>query len=216
MSLVLGGLLLLAIVGLIIFGVIKALSGRSKDGSIGGDLIAYGLLAIFIGGTVWALFLLGRAAFPGESLVGMSQQDLSGALAGLIVAGPIAYILWRRQDDRREVNPDSVAWSIYLAFTDLVYLTWLVVYAVIIVRAAFGGSLPRLTDVAIVAAVVAIHDRAARIDRPGGSISQIYRVVGSGIGLVTLSGGVGLVLWWVFIQLYSTFTATDSDAPLLV
>ncbi len=217
MSIMLGAVLLLGIVALVIFGVIKALSGRSKDGSIGGDLIAYGLLAIFIGGTVWALFLLGRAAFPGQSLVGMSQQDLAGALAGLIVAGPVAYILWRRQDDRREANPDSVAWSIYLAFTDLVYLTWLVVYGVLVLSAAFGeGDFPRLTDIAIVAAVVGIHDRAARIDRPGGAISQIYRVVGSGIGLITLSVGVGLALWWVFARLYSTFTATAGDAPLAV
>jgi hypothetical protein len=90
MSIILGGLFLFGIVALVIFVLVKALGSRNKDGSIGGDLIAYGLMAIFIGGTVWALFLLGRAAFPGDSLVGMSQQDLAGALAGLIVAGPVS------------------------------------------------------------------------------------------------------------------------------
>jgi hypothetical protein len=218
MSIILGGLFLFGIVALVIFVLVKALGSRNKDGSIGGDLIAYGLMAIFIGGTVWALFLLGRAAFPGDSLVGMSQQDLAGALAGLIVAGPVSYILWRRQDDRRDAQPDSVTWSLYLAFTDLVYLTWLVVYLVLILATLFGEATdyPRVTDVLIIAAVVGIHDRAARIDRPGGSISQVYRVVGSAIGLTTLSIGVALVLWWLLERVYSTFAATAGDTPVAV
>jgi hypothetical protein len=213
MSIVFAGLLLVGLVVGAGFLLVKAVSNKGgSEGSVAGDLIAYGLLAIFIGGTVWALFLLGRAAFPGDRIVNMSQQDLAGALAGLIVSGPVAWILWRRQDQRRDENPESIAWSIYLAFMDLIFLTWLVVYGVLILSAAFGeGDFPRVTDVLIIAAVVGIHEFASRVDRPGGAISQIHRVVGSGIGLITLTIGVGWVLWWVFDKLFGTFTATAGD-----
>lgn len=217
MSFVLGPLVLLALLVGGGFLLVKAVSSKGGGGSVGGDLIAYGLLAIFIGGTVWALFLLGRAAFPGNTIVNMSQQDLAGALAGLIVSGPIAVVLWRRQERRRNVDPGDVAWSIYLAFIELVFLTWLVVYAVMILSALFGsGDYPRVTDVIIVAGVVGLHEWAARVDRPGGAISQIYRVVGSGIGLITLAIGTGWVLWWVFDKLFSTFTATAGDVEVAV
>ncbi len=145
----------------------------------------------------------------------MSQQDLAGALAGLIVSAPVAYVLWNRQDDRRDVHPDNPGWSVYLAVTDLVYLTWLVVYGVLILSALFtDGDMPRLTDVLIIAAVVGFHEWASRVDRPGGSIGQIHRVVGSGIGLVTLSIGLGWVLYWVLNSIYESLTPSAGDVDV--
>lgn len=208
------GLLIPIAVVVAVIVVVRAFSKKDNEHSQGGDLVAYILLAIFIGGLVWALFLLGRAAFPGQDLVGTSRDELAGALAGLIVAGPLAFYLWKRQDDRRNTYPDSVGWTLYLAFTDAVYLTWLTVYGVLIVTAILGDSdFPRWTDVIIVAGVVALHEWAARADQPGGNISQIRRVVGSAIGLVTLTIGVGLLLHSLFQALYSTITATAGDTP---
>jgi len=210
---ILGLLFPLLLVGGII-AVIKAFSGKDQERSEGGDLVAYGLLAIFVGGLVWALFLLGRAAFPGNELIETSRGTLAGALAGLIVAAPLTYYLWRRQDERRTTFPGSVGWPLYLALTDAIYLTWLVVYAVLIVAAIFGDNdFPRLTEVLVIAGVVGIHEWASRADRPGSNISQIHRVVGSFIGLVTLSIGAGILLYSLFVTVYGTFYA-NSGEPL--
>lgn len=195
-----------------IIAVVKAFSGKDEERSEGGDLVAYGLLAIFVGGLVWALFLLGRAAFPGTDLVGTSRGDLAGALAGLIVAGPLTYYLWRRQDERRKEFPGSVGWPLYLALTDAIYLTWLVVFAAMIIAAIFGDNdFPRFTDVLIVAAVVGLHEWASRSDRPGSNVSQLPRVVGSLIGLITLAVGTGLLLYSLFVAVYETFYASAGD-----
>lgn len=212
MSIILGLLFPLLLVAAII-AIVKAFSGKGgQDRSEGGDLVAYGLLAIFVGGLVWALFLLGRAAFPGSGLVGTSRGDLAGALAGLIVAAPLTYYLWRRQDERRKEFPGSVGWPLYLAVTDAIYLTWLVVYAVLIIAAIFGDNdFPRLTDVLIVAAVVGFHEWASRSDRPGSNISQIHRVVGSLIGLATLATGLAILLYSLFVTVYGTFYANAGD-----
>ncbi|MEX1037307.1 MAG: DUF5671 domain-containing protein [Acidimicrobiia bacterium] len=211
MSIILGLLAPLLLVAAIIV-IIKAFSGKEQERSEGGDLVAYGLLAIFVGGLVWALFLLGRAAFPGDGLVGTSRGDLAGALAGLIVAAPLTYYLWRRQDERRTEFPGSVGWPLYLALTDAIYLTWLVVYGVLIVAAILGDNdFPRLTDVLIVAGVVGIHEWASRSDRPGSNISQIHRVVGSFIGLVTLTVGSAILLYSLFATVYGTFYASAGD-----
>lgn len=203
------------VVGIIL--IVRAFADKNQERSEGGDLLAYALLAIFVGGLVWALFLLGRAAFPGSDLVGTSRNELAGALAGLIVAGPLTYYLWQRQDDRRDRFPDSVGWSLYLALTDAIYVTWLVVYAVLILTALFGeGDFPRFTDVLIIAAVVGVHEWASEVDQPGGNISQIRRVVGSFIGLVTVSTGLAFLLYSIFDSLYATLTPTAGDPALEV
>jgi len=209
---IIAGLIAPLLVIAAIIAVVRAFSSKDQERSEGGDLVAYGLLAIFVGGLVWALFLLGRAAFPGSDLVGTSRGDLAGALAGLIVAGPLTFYLWQRQDDRRKQFLGSVGWPLYLALTDAIYLTWLVVYAVTIIAAIFGDSdFPRLTDVLIVAGVVAVHEWASRADRPGSNISQIHRVVGSFIGLATLAVGAGILLYSLFVTVYGTFYASAGD-----
>lgn len=210
---------LVFLVGIVIAGsfiLVRALS--SKNQSVGADLVAYGLLGIFVGGTVWSLILLARAAFPDQGLIGQgSQAELAGALAGIIVAAPISYILWKRQDERRSQFPDSSGWSVYLAITDAIYLTWAVVYAVLLLFALLGdGDFPRMTDLVIIFGVVALHEWASRVDQPGGNISQIHRVVGSFIGLSTLSAGVGWILFWIFERIYSSFTATAGSSQLAI
>ncbi len=216
MSIALGLVFLAGIVIAGIFILVRALS--SKNQSVGADLVAYGLLGIFVGGTVWSLILLARAAFPDQGLIGEgSQAELAGALAGIIVAAPISYILWKRQDERRSQFLDSSGWSVYLAITDAIYLTWAVVYGALILFALLGdGEFPRLTDVIIIFGVVALHEWASRVDQPGGNISQIHRVVGSFIGLTTLSAGVGWILFWIFERIYGSFTATAGSSQLAI
>jgi hypothetical protein len=142
----------------------------------------------------------------------MSQQDLAAALAGLIVSAPVVYILWRRQAEERQANPQSVAWPIYLAVTDLIYLSWLMVFAVMILNTLIGdGEMPRITDVLVVGSVFVFHEIVSRTDRPDGPTAELHRLVGSGLGLTAGAIGLGWVLWWLMQSVYDTFAPVAGD-----
>ena len=89
--------LTLLILGGIVVGAIalvrRVMEKRGGGSSDGGDVIAYLLLALSVGVAVFALAALGRAAFPGDSFVSDTSQQLATSLAGLLVATPIAVFL---------------------------------------------------------------------------------------------------------------------------
>ena len=205
----LGIVLLLIVVG-VILGVIRALTRRKDDPAGGGaDLIPYGLLAIAVGITVFALAQLGRAAFPGENIFEIQGQRVASALAGLVVGAPFAFILWRRQAGRRKTSPDGAGWPIYLAAAEAVLATSLVVVLVQLLDwLLLDGARSSWTDVIILGAAFGFHEWAAREDPPGSDIAGLPRVVGSAVGLITAAIGVTGLLWGLLEYLYGTLFAT--------
>ena len=201
--------LLLIVVGAIV-GVTRALARRKDDrtGSDGG-LIPYGLLAIAVGVAVFALAQLGRAAFPGESIVAIPGQRVASALAGLVVGAPFAFILWRRQAGRRKTSPDDSGWPMYLTAAEAVLTTSLVVVLVQLLDwLLLDGVRSSWTDVIVLGAAVGFHEWAAREDPPGSDIAEGPRVIGSAIGLITTAIGVGGLLFGLLEYLYGTLFAT--------
>jgi hypothetical protein len=201
--------LLLIVVGAIVAGV-RVLTRRREDQTGGDiDLIPYGLLAISVGITVFALAQLGRAAFPGESLVGSANQRVATALAGLVVGAPFAFILWRRQAERRKRSPESAGWPIYLAVAEAALTTSLVVVLVQLLNWLLLDDVrSSWTDVLVLGAAFAFHEWAAREDATGSDIAGLPRVIGSAIGLIAASIGLGGLLWGLLESLYGTLFAT--------
>lgn len=206
---------LLIVVGAIVLGVRFLARRKSETASGDQDLIAYGLLAIAVGTTVFAVTQLGQAAFPGERVAGDPGQQVATALAALVVGAPIAFLLWRRQAQRRKLYPDSSGWPVYLAFAEAVFTTALLVTSFQLIVWLFGNE-PRSswTDVVILAGVFVFHEWASRQDPPGSEIAELPRVTGSVIGLIAASIGVGGVLWNLFEYLYGTIFATAGNLDL--
>lgn len=212
----LGLVIPLAIIAVVVSVAVQRVQRRhGAGGREGADLLAYLLLALAVGTVGFSLAGLGRAAFPGQLLVIDAQRQVALALAGLVVATPVAWILWRRQARRREQHPGSPGWTVYLALVEAVFLISLVVAAHQLLRWAAGaGDLPAWTDVVVYGAVVAFHEWAARSTPPGSDAAELPRVVGSAIGLVTTAIGVGGMLHWLLQQVYATLTPIAGGAEL--
>lgn len=209
-------LLILAAVVIGVVAVVRRVMGkREGEPSDGGDVIAYLLMALAVGVTAFSLAELGQAAFPGDSFVLDTSQLVATSLAGLVVAGPIAIILWRRQAHRRTLFPASGGWTVYLALVEAVFLTAAVLAAYSVLNWLIGdGPSPTWTDLIIFGGVVVFHEWAARRSPPGSDSADLPRVVGSAIGLVTTSIGLGGTLYWLFERLYSTMAPTVAGGEL--
>ncbi len=208
-----GGLIALLILGGIVVGVIvmvrRVMEKRGGGKSDGGDVIAYLLLALSVGVAAFALAELGQAAFPGDSFVGDTSQQVATSLAGLVVATPIAVFLWRRETTRRLTHPRNAGWTVYLSLIEAVFMTALVVAGYSILNWLLSdGRRPDWTDVLVFGGVVAFHEIAARRTPPQSDGSDLPRVVGSAIGLITTAIGLGGILYWLLQTLYSTWVAT--------
>ena len=201
-------LVVLGLVVVLVVAVVLRVQRRHQGaGGEGADLIAYLLLAIAVGTAAFSLSRLGRAAFPGRTVVFEPRREVAFALAGLIVATPVAAILWRRQAMRRREHPASPGWTVYLALVEAVFMTALVISAhQLITWLLEGGAQPTWTDAVVFAAVVAWHELAARSTPPASDSADLPRVVGSVIGLVATAIGVGGLLTWVLELVYATIT----------
>lgn len=215
----LGALVPLVILGAIIAGVVSLIrrgqGGREAAPSTGGDIIAYLLLALAYGVAAFSLAELGQAAFPGGRGVVGSTGQVAAALAGIVVATPIAVLLWRRQARRREEFPKSGGWTSYLAVMEAIFLGALVVAAVSILNWLLGdGDTPTWTDVLVFGGVVVFHEWASKGTPPRSEAADLPRVVGSAIGLITIAIGAAGVLFWIFEKAYSTMAATVAGSEL--
>jgi hypothetical protein len=213
------GLLALLILGGIVVGVIamvrRVMEKRAGGPSDGSDMIAYLLLALSIGVAAFALAELGRAAFPGDSFVGDTSQRVATSLAGLVVATPIAVFLWRREAKRRLVYPRAAGWTVYLSLIEAVFMTSLVIAAYSILNWLLSdGRQPDWTDFLVFGGVVVFHEIATRRTPPRSDGSDLPRVIGSAIGLITTAIGLAGILYWLLQTLYSTLTATAGDPEL--
>ncbi len=208
-----GGVLALLILGGIVVGVIamarRVMEKRGGGPSDGGNVIVYLLLALSVGVAAFALAELGRAAFPGDSFVSDTSQRVATSLAGLVVATPIAVFLWRREAKQRLDHPRSAGWTVYLSLIEAVFMTALVIAGYSILNWLLSdGRQPDWTDVLVFGGVVAFHEIAIRRTPPQSDGSDLPRIVGSAIGLITTAIGLGGILYWLLQTLYSTLAAT--------
>ena len=144
----------------------------------------------------------GPASLP-DRLIGRPTGELAGALAALVVAAPIAYLLWRRQARRRKTFPATPGWPVYLAIIELVFL--IAFLAAVDQLAGFlagDGDQVDWTDLLIYGGIVVFHWWAERRERPQGEIADLPRLVGSGVALVALTIGLIGTLEWLFSVAY--------------
>ena len=215
MSFVIGLLFLLALIAVIVFGIRFLTSKRDEQASGDLDLIAYGLLAIAVGTATFAVAGLAGAAFPDQTIVGRGSSQAATALAALVVAFPIAVVLWRRQALRRKQYPESVGWALYLAVIEAVFMTATVVAAVSLLYWLIGtGDAAPWSNLIIFGGVIALHDFAQARTPAGSDAAGLSRVVGSVIGLITTAVGVGMLLYGLFSEIYGSFAATVNDFEL--
>lgn len=193
----LGGLLVLLLVLVaVVLGVIAVVRRVLKKQEAttptdGNDVVAYLVLALAMGVTGFALTRLAASAFPSAGIVLDPARDLASSLPALIVASPFAVYFWRRQTRRRDDYPNSVGWGVYLALIQLTFGIAFVTTAVIFLTGLFGDDRVDWTGAAVFGALLVFHELAARRTRPFGDAGEVYRVIASGIGLLTT--GIGLV-----------------------
>jgi hypothetical protein len=188
----------------------------------GVDILPYVVLAIAVGVGTFALARLARAGLAGETFAGDNTNEIAAALAGLVVAAPISFFLWRRQARRRKLHPGLPGWPIYLAAIEVVFLTAFFSGVSQVARAlADNSSADPWTNLVVYGGVVAFHWWAARQDAPSGDASELPRLVGSGVALITLSIGLSGVLTWLLERGYDGAFGEDllsarSDNDVLV
>lgn len=192
--------------------VVRRVLGRrgSVDGS---DVLVYLLMALAVGVAAFALAALAAAAFPGDSFIGDAETQVATSLAGLVVAGPIAFILWRRQAQRRTEHPESAGWTVYLALIEAVFMTSFAVAAggILFYLLGEGDTVPWVNAV-VFAGVIVFHEAAIRQTPPMSDAGNLYRVIGSAIGLTATAIGAAGVLYWILDLLYGSLTPTASEA----
>jgi len=197
---VLAVVVFVVVVGGVIALIVRAVRPREKQDDEGGlDLIPYLLLALAVVAAGFALGALARASLTPDRLIGRPTGELAGALAALVVATPIAYLLWRRQARRRRTFPATPGWPVYLAIIELVFL--IAFLAAVSQFAEFltgDGDRTDWTDLLIYGGIVVFHWWAERRERPRGEIADLPRLVGSGVALVALTIGLIGTLEWLF------------------
>ena len=201
---VLAVLVFVVVVGGIIALIVRAVRPRQKQDEEGGlDLIPHLILALAVVAAGFALGALARASLTPDRLIGRPTGELAGALAALVVATPIAYILWRRQARRRKTFPATPGWPVYLAIIELVFL--IAFLAAVDQLAEFlAGDVDQAdwTDLLIYGGIVVFHWWAERRERPRGEIADLPRLVGSGVALVAMTIGLIGTLEWLFSVAY--------------
>lgn len=221
MSFALGLIVFVAILaGLIALGV-RAWRGRHEEGERQpGEVIPYLLLALALGVTVFSLAELAAAALVPDRFAGEPATRIAGSLAGIVVAGPIALLIWRRQAERREAAPQVVGWPVYLALIDLVFLTAFFSSVESVASAWFGefGGTAEWTDLVIFGGVVAFHWWARLRETPRGEVGALPLVTGSAVSLVAMAAGLVGTLDWLFSLLYRSavegFSVPDPATPI--
>jgi len=201
---VLAVLVFVVVAGAVVAVVVRAVRGREKREEEGGlDLIPYLILALAVVAAGFALAALARASLTPDRIIGRPTGEIAGALAALVVAAPITYLLWRRQARRRKTFPATPGWPVYLAIIELVFLiAFLTAVSQLADFLAGGGEQADWTDLLIYGAIVVFHWWAERREVPRGDIGDLPRLVGSGVGLVALTIGLIGTLEWLFSVAY--------------
>jgi hypothetical protein len=181
----------------------------------GVDILPYLILALAVGVATFSLARLARAGLAGERIAGDNTNEIAAALAGMVVAAPISFFLWRRQGRRRKLYPRLPGWPVYLALIEFVFLTAFFGSVNQVARAiADNSGADPWTNLVVYGGVVAFHWWAALREPPGGDAAELPRLLGSGVSLVALAVGLGGVLRWLLEQAYETVYETTSVQSL--
>lgn len=184
---------LLLVVGVIAVVVVVAMqrSGKGREDSGGSDIVPYLVLAIAMGVAGFALADLAATAFPGERFVFDPAEDLATSLSALVVSAPFVVYFWRRQAMRRQERPGTAGWALYVAAIELVFVTALIVTAVLFINGLLTEEPATAWPRAVVfGAIVAFHELAARSTPPLSDAGELRRVIGSALGLITAAVGL--------------------------
>ncbi len=209
----------LLVLGGIVIGVIavvrRVIDKRDTRAGDGGDVLAYLVLALAVGFAAFALASLAATAFPSEDFVIDVSGRVANALAGLVVATPVAVFLWRRQEQRRATYPASSGWTVYLALIEAIFMTALVIALFGLFEWIFAESRgASWTNIVVFGGVVAFHEWAARRTPPASDGADLPRVVGSAVGLIPTVIGLGGIIGWLFSEVYATLSPTAGGSDL--
>ncbi|HSK06259.1 MAG TPA: DUF5671 domain-containing protein, partial [Acidimicrobiia bacterium] len=202
----LGPILFLAVVGgLIVLGV-KVWRSRGEPDQEGGlDLIPYLILALAVVVAGFSLARLTRASLTPDRLAGRPIGELAGALAGLVVAGPIVFVLWRVQAKKRTGFIRNPGWPIYLAAIEAVFLSTFFVSVGQFADAVTNTALtPQWTDLVVYGGIVGFHWWAAIRETPFGDVGELPRLIGSAVSAVVLTVGATGTLTWLLSEAYES------------
>lgn len=193
--------LLLGVILTIVFAVSRSM--RKGEADSGADIIPYLVLALAMGVSGFALASLARTAFPGDRFIFDPAQEVSAAVAALVVSLPFVIYFWRRQADRRAHYPHSPGWTVYLTLMELVFTTAFVVSAVLTVDGWIGGSRNTSWPATVIfGAIVVFHEVAARRTPTGEESGELPRVIASAVGLATFWVGASGTLTALFGTLF--------------
>ena len=179
------------------------------------DILPYLILALAVGVATFSLARLARAGIAGDQLAGDNTNEIAAALAGLVVASPISFFLWRRQERRRKLYPSLPGWPVYLALIEIVFLTafFSSVSQVAVGLWGSNGGSDKWSNLIVYGGVVAFHWWAARREPPAGDAAELPRLVGSGVALIALSIGLAGTIQWILQQGYGALLDTSLGQP---
>ena len=212
---ILGPVLFLLVVGGLIALGVRTWRRREESGREGGlDLIPYLLMALAVGVAGFSVARLGRASLTPDRIAGRPIGELAGALAGLVVAGPIAYLLWRLLAKRRKTVLHNPGWPIYLSIVDLVFLTAFYVGVAQFADALTGNAVaPRWTDLIVYGGIVVFHWWAEGREPTTEEVGELPRLVGSAVSAVALAVGAIGTLSWLFSEGYESLGGAVTVPP---
>lgn len=212
------GFSVLILAALVIGGIalVRRVTGKHDEGGgEGGDVLIYLLMALAVGVAGFALASLAATALAGGDFVVDVRGRVANSLAALVVGVPVAVLLWRRQERRRESHPRSAGWTVYLALMEAVFMTSLVAALFGFFSWIFTDSTDAAwTNIVVFGGIVVFHEWAASRTPPASDAAGLPRVIGSAVGLVATVIGLGGVIWWLLSEVYATLTPTAGGSDL--
>lgn len=183
-------LLVLGVIAVVVVGAAQR-SSKDREDSGGSEIVPYLVLALAMGVAGFALADLAATAFPGERFVFDPAEDLATSLSALVVSAPFVVYFWRRQAVRRQAHPGTAGWALYLAAIELVFVTALIVTAVMFINGLLTDEPATAWPRALIfGAIVVFHELAASRTPPVSDAGELRRVIGSALGLVTAAVGL--------------------------
>lgn len=213
------GLLVLAVIGAAIFGVVSLtrrgrVEGQRDDVALGADVVTYLLLAAAMLVLVFSVAALARAAFPNDPFVFEPERQVASALAAIAVSAPVAIILWIRQKKRRLAGGGIGGFTLYLTVIELALVIALIVALTqTLLRIFTGTGTAPWTDLIVYLGSFVFHEFAVRetpLPRPA---YEIPRTIGAAIGFLPLATGIGGVLYEGLLAVYDAIASSPAFGP---